>query len=189
MHEKIMTYATVCTCVRIIAAPFIVWAMVHAQWSFAFYCFIAAALTDIIDGFLARYFNQITFFGACLDPVADKILLLSSFFTLSFIPNPVCVIPHWFFYVVLCKELVQCIGAVLLFLTKVPVTVSATTLSKSSTCIHIFFIVSLFLHYFLTGQLFQEYTICYVTLTILLGATLIDYAYKALKLYGKAKGE
>src|SRR5882724_10959589 len=84
-HEKRMTIATLCTIARILLTPMIVLAMMSGQWTGACALFICAALTDFFDGFLARYCNQKTFLGACLDPIADKFLLISCFFALAFI--------------------------------------------------------------------------------------------------------
>jgi len=47
----------------------------------AFWIFITASLTDALDGFIARKFNQKTELGALLDPIADKLLLVSGFVT------------------------------------------------------------------------------------------------------------
>src|SRR5579863_5772212 len=94
--ERRITTATMFTIARILLTPIIVYLMIAQCWRSASLFFIIAALTDVIDGFLARHFNQKTFLGACLDPVADKIFLFSCFFTLFFINSAFFYVPAWF---------------------------------------------------------------------------------------------
>ena len=76
------------TLLRIASVPFIVASMVTQHWGIAFFLILFASATDLLDGFLARNFDQKTFLGACLDPIADKILILSCYFTLAFWQSP-----------------------------------------------------------------------------------------------------
>ena len=117
-HEKKITISTLFTLARIAITPLIVIAMVFQQWGAAFILFVCAALTDIIDGHLARLCDEKTFLGACLDPIADKILILSCFFMLAFVQSPLFTIPLWFVLLVLIKELVLIGGAIALYIIK-----------------------------------------------------------------------
>ena len=114
-HEKRITLATLFTLMRIVLTPFIVISMVAQQWGIAFFLFLIAASTDIVDGNLARFFNAKTFLGAVLDPIADKVLLLSVFFTLAFVQSPLFNIPLWFVFLVLLRELILISGSCFLF--------------------------------------------------------------------------
>ena len=60
---------------RILLTPVIIFYMVHGLWHKAFVWFMIAALTDLLDGFVARFLQQSTKLGQILDPIADKILL------------------------------------------------------------------------------------------------------------------
>ena len=115
--EKRITIATCFTLLRIFLVPFIVIAIKQQQLSHAFWLIIIAALTDTVDGNLARWCGDQTVLGACLDPIADKIFLLSTFFTLAFVQSPLFAIPHWFVMLVLVKEIIILLGAALLFIT------------------------------------------------------------------------
>jgi len=65
------------TIVRFIMTPFVYWLLVNKQVLLALVVFVIAALTDAMDGAMARTRNQITDLGKMLDPVADKLLILS----------------------------------------------------------------------------------------------------------------
>ena len=71
------------TIARICLAPFLVTAILERQFTLGFGLFIAAGLTDALDGALARILKQRTMLGAYLDPVADKLLLSTLFLVLT----------------------------------------------------------------------------------------------------------
>src|SRR5436190_176461 len=143
-NERKITIATLFTIVRILLTPCIIYLMIMQWWLSAFLLFIFTASTDIIDGFLARYLNEKTFLGACLDPIADKIFLFSTFFTLYLIDTSVFHIPLWFICFLLSKELLQIIGALLLYKYCGWVALEANIWGKITTFIQIMFIVWLF---------------------------------------------
>ena len=72
------------TLIRICLAPFLVAAILEGHFLLSFYLFIAAGLTDALDGALARLLKQRSTFGAYLDPVADKLLLSTLFLVLLY---------------------------------------------------------------------------------------------------------
>src|SRR5476651_2511993 len=131
-HEKKITFSTLLTLARIAITPMIVIAMATFNWGIACTLFCIAAATDIADGYLARWLNERTFLGACLDPIADKLLVLSCFFTLAFVQSPLFSIPLWFVLLVLCKELILIIGATILYYLKGHITIHPTLLGKTT---------------------------------------------------------
>ena len=70
------------TLARICLAPFLVAAIIEDRFALSFYLFLAAGLTDALDGTLARLLKQRTMLGQYLDPVADKLLLSTLFLVL-----------------------------------------------------------------------------------------------------------
>ncbi len=174
-HEKRMTLSTMFTCMRIVLTPCIVAAMIMHYWGTAFVLFVAAAITDTLDGNLARWRNERTFLGAALDPIADKFLLLSCFFTLAFVQSPLFTIPLWFVVLVLCKELVLIGGALIIYYRQGDVKISPTWLGKLTTVIQICFIIWLFACYFFAWvPLKTYYTMLGSMLTAVIAAG-IDY--------------
>jgi cardiolipin synthase len=74
--------------------------------------FAVAALSDLLDGWVARRFNQRSRLGAILDPLADKLLLVAAVVTLSFSDWP-SHLPLWFVIIVLTREILSIAGAFL----------------------------------------------------------------------------
>ncbi len=83
------------TLLRILAIPFFLSLLVEGEHQLALILFIAAGLTDAIDGFIARMFDMRTELGAHLDPLADKLLVLSAFIALGVleaVPLPLMIV-------------------------------------------------------------------------------------------------
>jgi len=106
-----LTFSTVLTLSRIALIPFLVRALMQEAWRNASILFVIAIVTDVLDGYLARRWKQETAFGACLDPVADKLLVISCYATLVFCPISDLPLPGWFLFLVLVKETILLIGA------------------------------------------------------------------------------
>src|SRR3989442_15920185 len=99
---KLRTIPNIITTLRLILiAPFAYY-LLHAQYTPAFYLFIAAGISDGADGFLARTFNWQSKFGAFADPLADKLLITSSYLLLGYLGK----IPLWFMSLVLLRDIV-----------------------------------------------------------------------------------
>ena len=167
-REKRLTLPTLFTLLRIILVPFIIACMIENYWGTAFMLFLIASFTDIVDGALARWWDEQTFLGACLDPIADKLLLLSIFFTLAFVQTPLFIIPRWFVFCVLFKEVFVMAGAFLIYKTKDAIHIRPTLLGKMSTFIQIIFISWLFACYFFQWMPVKTYyTMLGLVLTVI----------------------
>jgi cardiolipin synthase (CMP-forming) len=68
---------------RLLLVPLAIWLILNARYGAAFWVFVAAGVSDALDGFIAKRFNRRTRLGALLDPVADKTLLVSVYVTLG----------------------------------------------------------------------------------------------------------
>ncbi len=95
------------TGLRLALVPVVVWHIQAADMQGAFWWFVAAALTDLADGNLARWLNQKTVFGAWLDPIADKAMLLSTLLALAWAQA----LPAWLAMVVIVRDGVVLAGA------------------------------------------------------------------------------
>lgn len=107
----LLTFSTVLTLARIALIPWIVVTLAAGAWLRALLLFGIAVLTDIFDGYFARLWKQETALGACLDPLADKLLMVACYATLVMYPVPELPIPTWFLAVVAIKEAILLLGA------------------------------------------------------------------------------
>lgn len=80
----------------------IVWAMVTGDFEFALWLFVVAGVSDALDGLLAKRCGWQSTLGAVLDPAADKLLLVASFFTLGWLG----MIPWWLVLTVFARDLI-----------------------------------------------------------------------------------
>ena len=68
---------------RLIAVPLIVYLILQASYGWAFWVFVAAGISDALDGYIAKRMDQVTNLGSYLDPIADKALLVGVYLTLG----------------------------------------------------------------------------------------------------------
>lgn len=94
---------------RLLSVPLIMWLALAGEMTFAFWLFVAAGITDAIDGFIAKHFNAKTDLGSFLDPLADKALLVGIYLTLGWLGH----IPIWLVIVVAFRDLTIVGGALL----------------------------------------------------------------------------
>src|SRR5580698_10753025 len=83
MNSRIFTVPNQLTFLRLMFLPFFIMAIHYERYGWALVIFVVAGASDALDGLLARGLNQRTPLGAYLDPIADKLLLSSSYFVLA----------------------------------------------------------------------------------------------------------
>jgi cardiolipin synthase len=113
--RALMAIPNLLTLARLLLAPFVFVAIVGGQHERALALFVIAAVTDGLDGLIARRFGQITTLGSYLDPVADKILLGGVYLSLAVAGS----IPFWLVVVIFGRDLwlLATSGIALLFTT------------------------------------------------------------------------
>jgi len=99
---------------RLMAVPVTVWLILNNFILAAFGLFVVAGVSDAIDGFLAKRWDQVTEFGKYLDPLADKALLVSIYITLGVQGH----LDSWLVIMVVFRD-VMIVGAVILYQTMV----------------------------------------------------------------------
>jgi len=111
--------------------------------------FLIAIITDAVDGFIARKYNQITSFGILLDPLADKFLLIASFITLSFLTcGPAGLrIPPWVLIIVLTRDIFILTGAAIIYLMLGYVEFKPSILGKITTFFQMVTILGVLIHF------------------------------------------
>lgn len=106
-----LTIPNVLTLLRIAAIPAILIALDAERFGLAFFLFVAAGVTDGLDGGIARWTNTRTELGAFLDPIADKGLVITLLVKLSLIGS----VPFWVLTIILTRDIVCVTGYVILF--------------------------------------------------------------------------
>ena len=117
------------TLLRILLIPVYVGLLVYEHYDEALGVLLIAGVTDALDGTIARVANQRTRLGAVLDPLADKLLLISGFVTLSVIHW----IPSWVAILVVSRDLILMVGTVVAHYSGSQVDTSPTFLGKGTT--------------------------------------------------------
>ena len=128
-----MNIPNILTLLRIIMVPVIVILLIQESFLKALIVFVAAGLTDILDGFLARFLHQQTVLGSYLDPIADKALLVSSFVTLSVLH----IIPGWLAVLVISRDLFILLGISVLSIMSISVEIRPAFVSKVTTALQL----------------------------------------------------
>ena len=131
-----MSIPNLITLARILLVPIVVWAISTpgAMW-IAFVLFVAAGVSDAIDGFLAKRFGMTTVLGAYLDPLADKALIVSIYLTLG-VNN---LIPRWLVILVVSRDILIVGGIMLAWVIGNPLTIKPLLVSKLNTVAQIAF--------------------------------------------------
>ena len=174
-----MNIPNIITLGRIILVPVIVWAIGSNQMEIAFAVFVIAGVSDAIDGFLAKRFGWETELGAYLDPLADKLLLVTSYVMLS-IPNLRIglVIPAWVTALVITRDVVIVVVALVLHLAIGISRFPPSPLSKINTAAQLVAIIAVLLSsrgpLFEAGATFFVYLVAALTI-----GSGIEYIYRA----------
>ena len=114
---------------RLCLTAFFILAMTYGRYQLALALFIAQAISDLLDGFFARMMHKKTDLGAWLDPIADKVMLMSSYLVLGFQQ----IIPFWVVAIVLLRDIVVLLGFIGLHLASYRMVPSPSTLGKATT--------------------------------------------------------
>lgn len=121
------------TLLRIAATPVLIMLLTYEMFQGALLLFVLAGVSDALDGYIAKRFGYQTRLGAILDPVADKILLVSCFIVLTIMGY----LPLWLLLVVAFRDIVIVGGYLLLVILEDSVTMSPSWISKLNTVFQI----------------------------------------------------
>jgi len=183
--KRWLNISNIFTLIRIALAPVIVFQMYCRNWKLAFCFFVVGAATDLLDGYLARLLDMQTNLGRILDPIADKILLVASFFSLAFISTPSFHIPSWFVYLLLLREFILLSGSAILLVLKSNFEVQPIMWGKLTTLFQIIFIVWIFSCYFFHWIPVRTYNVSIVLLAGYSVFSLLQYVKVGLSYFAK----
>lgn len=128
-----MTIPNLITLGRLLLVPLVIYALLTGQHGLAFAGFLIAGVSDGVDGFIARHFNQRSELGAYLDPLADKLLLVSVFIVLGYLG----LLPLWLVIAAVSRDGLIVIAVILSMLMGKPVEMRPLMVSKVNTAVQI----------------------------------------------------
>jgi cardiolipin synthase (CMP-forming) len=122
---------------RFVLVPvFIAFLLRHLYWH-ALVVFAIASVSDALDGFIARRFDQRTPLGSYLDPIADKLLHASAYITLALLG----LIPKWITLLVIGRDVILVLGVAIITLTRKHYAVLPSIFGKGSTLLQMLYVV------------------------------------------------
>jgi cardiolipin synthase len=121
------------TLARLFSVPLMVWLVIKEHFDWSFWLFVVAALTDALDGFLARRLGLRSTVGAFLDPLADKALLVGVYVALGYEGH----IAEWLVIIVVFRDIIIVGGAILYQTLTQSLKMQPLWVSKANTCAQI----------------------------------------------------
>ena len=144
--------------------------------------FVIAGLTDVLDGTVARLMNSQTKLGSYLDPIADKLLLTTSFVTLAIFG----IIPSWLTVIVISRDFIILLGIAILTLMSVPFEIKPAVIGKATTALQLGAIFFALLHKAITHGLSNNWILALFWLTALFTvASGLVYIIRGIKIINR----
>lgn len=128
-----MNLPTVITLARLLSVPAIVWLILQQAWLAACIVFLAAGLSDAVDGYLARRLGLLSELGTFLDPIADKALLIGIYVTLGILGE----LPGWIVILVVSRDVLLIGGTLLSLVMAITIQIKPLVISKINTACQI----------------------------------------------------
>ncbi|NVM25702.1 MAG: CDP-diacylglycerol--glycerol-3-phosphate 3-phosphatidyltransferase [Desulfobacterales bacterium] len=148
-----MTIPNLITILRIILVPIFIIYIINDRTLGALIIFIIASISDVLDGFIAKIFHQKSNLGAHLDPLADKILLMTAYVTLAVLK----MIPSWLAVLTISRDVIILLGVLILYLNGYEVKIKPSLLSKATTVIQAATILVVLSHGYLNIEFIRTY--------------------------------
>lgn len=189
MSSRIITLPNLLTVFRMVLVPIFVTLLLYQRFALALVAFVVAGITDGLDGLLARRFDQRSQLGTILDPIADKLMLVTAFVVLSMrsvFPQPVpshLPIPFWVTVAVISRDVFIVVGAAAINIVTGFRGFRPSWLGKVNTTVQIVAVVIIMLAASVpygTGYYLPTLYVLVFTLTVLSGAHYIFFASKLL---------
>lgn len=121
------------TLLRVVLIPFYIDLMIYDYYGQALVVFLAACVTDALDGLIARLTKTQTELGAFLDPMADKLLIISAFVTLVLIGR----LPVWLVIIVVSRDVILVLGSIALYLMGHKLVIKPSLIGKTTTVLQL----------------------------------------------------
>ncbi len=179
-----MTVPNLITAIRIILAPVFIIYLINDQFLAALIVFLLCAVSDGLDGMVARLMDQKSRLGAYLDPIADKLLLVAAFVTLAIRGA----LPAWLTVLVFSRDIMILLGILVLFLNRLEFAIKPSTLSKVTTWLQFITIVAALSKAYLPSLVRFHPFIFYITALLTISSGL-HYMYYWFRMMGDGSAD
>jgi cardiolipin synthase (CMP-forming) len=176
--RHLLNIPNIITLCRLAAIPVLLAFLSKGRYTDGLYVFAFAAITDSLDGTVARWFDAKTEIGAFLDPFADKLMLLSTFIVLTLQEA----IPGWLLGMLIIRDVVIVVGYFMIsFFADMRIPVRPTYFGKACTLLQIFCIIGALARFTqrFPAHAFYWQVLLYLTL-IITAISGIQYAWRGL---------
>jgi cardiolipin synthase (CMP-forming) len=144
-QARLINIANALTAIRVVLVPLFAHFLISGRIRLSLAVFAVCGISDALDGILARLLKQRTVVGYYLDPIADKLLMATSFIVLAYVK----ILPEWLTILVISRDLFILVGSVLVLLLLGSENIRPTFLGKLNTAVQILTVV-----YFLSIRAF-----------------------------------
>lgn len=181
-----MNLANRITILRILLIPFFVMSLILYKPHFGLFSYLpiiifsVCVLTDALDGFIARHLGQKTKLGTILDPIADKMLILTAFISLTVSSSlpPGLKLPSWALLVVISRDILIILGSVLIIFITGNLYIKPSILGKITTFFQMATIISILMQ-------FDKSYLLWNTMAIFTVISGIDYLLKGSNVFNE----
>ncbi|NQT22392.1 MAG: CDP-alcohol phosphatidyltransferase family protein [Candidatus Omnitrophica bacterium] len=175
-----MNLANKITVFRIILAPFFIASILYSKESIALGVFLLAFISDGLDGYIARKFNQKTTLGAMLDPIADKIIIISAFVCFAAVKGTTGIlkIPIYVPIIVISRDAILFVGALLIHTIKGNIALKPSYFGKITTFLQMLTVVLVLMQ-------FKQAPIIWNVMILFTVISCLHYIAKGSKLLGE----
>lgn len=171
------------TLVRLVLIPFFINLMIYDYYPEAFIVFLIAGLTDAIDGLTARLTKTQSELGAFLDPLADKLLIVSAFVTLVLLDK----LPVWLVIIVVSRDIILALGSLVLSLLGHRLKIRPSPLGKATTVMQLL-VIAITLVIVAYGIEMRIIDAAYWIATALTIASGMQYVVRGMRIVGQHEG-
>ncbi|MDI6758607.1 MAG: CDP-diacylglycerol--glycerol-3-phosphate 3-phosphatidyltransferase [Candidatus Omnitrophota bacterium] len=177
-----MNFANKISLFRILSVPFFIASLAYYSPEKNYFRFIAlgifllAVISDAIDGYIARLSKQSSKAGLILDPLGDKLLLMSAFIFLSGVSRLPLKFPLWVTLIVISRDIIILLGTVLIFMIKQKLDIYPTKWGKITTVFQMLSVICLLMNLRFSNIIWW----LAVIFTLVSGADYIKRGFKIL---------
>lgn len=170
------------TVLRMALVPLFILLVTYDLWGWALATFLLAGVTDLLDGLIARRWKKKTDLGTVLDPLADKILLVSSFVVFTFSSDPLAVrLPLWLTITVIGRDLLLVVSVLVFNLTVGRRAFPPSPAGKATTVAQLLLILAVLLGNLRGGPLPAMEPLTWLVLLLTVGSGL-HYMFQGMKI-------